>query len=84
MYYKNIILFSFPMMLLSLSSCSNLKKKANDKKIEHTENTPEKKVPGLTSPIVGKIWIAPRIEGERYYEGHYMYVIERGSIWKMQ
>ena len=40
--------------------------------------------PALTSPIVRKVWVGPKIEGEHYYEGHYMFVIERGSIWKMQ
>ncbi len=39
------------------------------------------KVPSLTSPEVRRIWVPEKIEGGKFIEGHYMYVIERNSAW---
>ena len=34
--------------------------------------------PPLTSPSVERIWIPPKIEGERYLEGHWLYIHKAG------
>lgn len=41
----------------------------------------EPKAPSLTAPSVRRVWIPSRIEGERYIDGHYEYVIEKSSTW---
>lgn len=85
MKLRSLLAFGLTSSLVFMSSCSSLGKKG-----ERVDVTPTDKAatdansPALTSPIVRKVWIGPRIEGDRYYEGHFMYVIERGSIWKMQ
>lgn len=48
----------------------------NKKKGDKKEN-----LPSITTPDVRRIWIPERIDGNRFIEGHYMYVIERGSVW---
>lgn len=77
-FYSLVIILIYP-------GCSHLKNKSNKEK-EHskTQGKEENSSPELLSPILRKVWIPARIEGERYYDGHYMYVIERGSIWKMK
>lgn len=37
--------------------------------------------PSLTAPEVRRIWVPERIEGNKYFEGHYMYVIDKTSVW---
>jgi len=37
-------------------------------------------VPSLTTPEVRRIWNGPRVEGDRYIDGHYIYVLERPSV----
>lgn len=37
--------------------------------------------PSLTSPIVRRIFVPSRIEGKKFIEGHYEFVIERESVW---
>lgn len=37
--------------------------------------------PALTAPKVRRVWVPARIEGEKYIDGHYMYVIEKTSGW---
>lgn len=41
----------------------------------------EPDAPKLLSPKVRRIWVPARIEGEKYFEGHYMYVIEKQTTW---
>lgn len=41
----------------------------------------DSKIPSLTSPEVRRVWVPERVEGSKYIEGHYMYVIERNSVW---
>lgn len=41
----------------------------------------DSKVPSLTSPEVRRVWVPEKIEGGKFIEGHYMYVIERNSVW---
>ena len=39
------------------------------------------KVPGVSTPEVRRVWIPEKIEGNKYIEGHYIYVIDRGAVW---
>lgn len=39
------------------------------------------KVPSLTAPEVRRIWVPEKIDGSKFEEGHYEYVIERNSVW---
>ena len=39
------------------------------------------KAPSLTAPKVRRVWVPAQIEGEKFIEGHYMYVIEKTSTW---
>lgn len=41
----------------------------------------DSKVPSLTSPEVRRVWVPERVDGQKFIEGHYMYVIERNSVW---
>lgn len=49
--------------------------KSGSKKADDT------KVPSLTSPEVRRVWVPEKIDGGKFIEGHYMYVIERNSVW---
>lgn len=39
------------------------------------------KVPGMSTPEVRRVWVPEKIEGNKYIEGHYIYVIDRGAVW---
>ena len=39
------------------------------------------KTPLLTSPKVRRVWVPAKIEGEKYIDGHFMFVIEKTSGW---
>lgn len=41
----------------------------------------EPKAPSLTAPKVRRVWVPARIEGDRYIDGHFQYVIEKTSTW---
>lgn len=41
----------------------------------------ENKSPALTTPKVRKVWVPEKIEGDKYIEGHWMWVLERGTTW---
>jgi hypothetical protein len=38
-------------------------------------------LPRLTEPRYRSIWIPDKIEGDRYIEGHRVYIIEEGAQW---
>jgi len=46
-----------------------------------SKKTDDTKVPSLTSPEVRRVWVPEKIDGGKFIEGHYMYVIERNSVW---
>lgn len=46
-----------------------------------TKKGDDAKVPSLTSPEVRRVWVPERIDGQKFIEGHYMYLIERNSVW---
>jgi uncharacterized membrane protein YeaQ/YmgE (transglycosylase-associated protein family) len=37
--------------------------------------------PSLTSPEINRIWVPEKIEGNKYIEGHYIYLIDKQSVW---
>ena len=39
--------------------------------------------PSFTSPEVRRVWVPDKIEGNKFIKGHYMFVLERGSVWTM-
>lgn len=39
------------------------------------------KTPSLTSPEVRRVWVPEKIDGDKFIDGHYMYLIERNSVW---
>ncbi len=41
----------------------------------------KEKIPSLTTPEVRRVWIEPKIESDRYVEGHFVYVIDRPAVW---
>ncbi len=57
------------------------KKQKTETKSPQKEMGLEPKAPSLTAPKVRRVFVPSRIEGERYIEGHYMYVIEKTSTW---
>lgn len=61
-------------------SCSSTNKKpTNDSNI--ASNKDDNKSPALTSPKVRKVWVPEKIEGEKYIEGHYMWILEKTTSW---
>lgn len=44
-------------------------------------NKSDNKSPSLTTPKVRKVWVAEKIEGDKYIEGHWMWVLERTTTW---
>ncbi len=39
------------------------------------------KVPFLTAPQVERVWQPESIEGEKFIQGHFIYVIKKPSVW---
>jgi hypothetical protein len=68
--------------LAGLAGCSHAQKEGvnveqNDAKSDRKDQSP----PTLTNAQTRKIWIKPKIDGSKYEEGHYVFIIERGSEW---
>ena len=69
---------SYILIVLVLNSCSS---KPVDKYNDMGQSKIKKNDPSLTAPKVRKIWIPEKIEGDKYIEGHYMWVLENTSVW---
>ncbi len=39
------------------------------------------KVPAISTPEVRRVWVPEKIEGNKYIEGHFIYVIDRQAVW---
>jgi hypothetical protein len=63
-------------LAIALSSCASNQSKKSDPGSEKTD-------PKLLKPVVRKIWIAPEIRnnGTEWVEGHYMFRIEKETVW---
>jgi hypothetical protein len=35
----------------------------------------------MSTPEIRRVWVPEKIEGNKYIEGHYIYVIDRGAVW---
>lgn len=57
--------------------------KQEEKKLTPSLGKPElnAEAPSLTAPKVRRVWVPARIEGDRYINGHFEYVIEKTSTW---
>lgn len=65
-------------LVLLLASCASMKK---NKDQPSDPSHQEDKTPSLTAPKVRRVWVPAKIEGDKYIDGHYMYVIEKTSTW---
>lgn len=68
-------------IMFVLCSCS-LKKKKNQNQVNSSESN-EISSPLLTKPKVKKIWVPEKIEGDKFIEGHWMWVLERTTSWSL-
>ncbi|MBI4403529.1 MAG: hypothetical protein HY537_05180 [Deltaproteobacteria bacterium] len=46
-----------------------------------SKNNEVSKTPSLTAPEVRRIWVPEKIEGSKYIDGHYEFILERNSVW---
>lgn len=65
---------------LITSSCTSMNGNKSDSK-NSSSNKDETKSPSLTTPKVRKVWVPEKIEGDKYIEGHWMWVLERTTTW---
>lgn len=67
------------LVILGMSGCETNTKKTTtlDKPIAKEDI----KTPSLTVPKVRKVWVPEKIEGDKYIEGHWMWVLERSTTW---
>lgn len=42
------------------------------------------RVPSLKDAQVKTLWVPDKIEGDKWEEGHFLYVIERPATWKVE
>lgn len=66
----------FTLLSVALVSCAS-----KPKVIAQNPDSKSTNTPSLTSPEVRRMWIPERIEGNKFIEGHYMYVIDKPSVW---
>jgi len=38
-------------------------------------------VPPISTPEVRRVWIPAKVEGNKYVEGHFIFVIDRQAVW---
>ena len=64
-----------------LSACAIPKK---DIKPEPVAAEKSVKMPGLKNAEVKTIWVPDKIDGNRWEVGHYLYVIDKPSTWRVE
>lgn len=62
-----------------LCSCTSMNKTNKDQ--SSSVNKSEVKSPSLIASKVRKVWIPEKIDGDKYIEGHWMWVLERTTTW---
>lgn len=67
-------------MVTVLSSCTSMNKNKNDSN-NNVSNKDDNKSPALTAPKVRKVWVPEKIEGDKFIEGHYMWILEKTTSW---
>ncbi len=65
--------------VIVISGCSSMNK-SNQNQASNS-NKSDIKSPSLTTPKVRKVWVPEKIEGDKYIEGHWMWVLERTTTW---
>lgn len=38
--------------------------------------------PSLTKPVVRRVWVDDKVEGEKLVRGHWLYILEKNSEWR--
>ena len=66
-------------VIILFSSCSLMNKNKNES--NSTFNKDISKSPSLTAPRVSKVWVPEKIEGDKFIEGHYMWILEKTTSW---
>jgi len=62
-------------LVLMLAGCASI-----SKGIQKT-TTGNNEYPSLTKPKLRSMWVPDQIEGNKYIEGHYIYIIEDPGSW---
>lgn len=62
------------------NGCSTFKSKQNETQSKD-KTKEEEKLPFLTRPEVRTIWVPDSVEGNRYIEGHRVFIIDKNSSW---
>ena len=65
--------------VMGLSSCTTLNKNKLD--TNKSVKKDDAKSPSLTAPKVNKVWVPEKIEGDKYIEGHYVWILEKTTSW---
>lgn len=65
--------------VMGLSACTTMNKNKTDS--NKSINKDDNKSPSLTAPKVSKVWVPEKIEGDKYIEGHYMWILEKTTSW---
>lgn len=65
--------------VMGLSACTTTNKGTGDKNKTITKEN--NKSPSLMAPKVNKIWVPDKIEGDKYIEGHWIWVLEKTTSW---
>ncbi len=65
--------------LIGYSAYKDKQKKQQQETLK--QNPFDSQAPSLTAPKVRRVWVPAQIEGDKYIDGHYMYVIEKTSGW---
>ncbi len=66
-------------MMTVMSSCTSMNKNKND--TNNTAIKDDNKSPSLTAPKVRKVWVPEKIDGDKFIEGHYMWILEKTTSW---
>ena len=56
-------------------------KKQQEINIELKSTKQESPIPGLNKPEVRKVWVPDKIDGNKYEQGHFIFIIERPTSW---
>lgn len=67
------------LVVIMMNGCSSMNK-SNQNQLS-SSNKIDNKSPSLTTPKVRKVWVPEKIEGDKFIEGHWMWVLERTTTW---
>ena len=67
------------LIVVIMSGCTSMNKSNSNS--DKSTNKDDNKSPSLTTPKVRKVWVPEKIEGDKYIEGHWMWVLERTTTW---